>query len=108
MLDARIQNSVVAAGSMVRQAKITNTIIRREVIIEDDGNRGLPDSGVRSNQTRRPTAACHHWRLQRGIEAGTCIGYDLEQDRKLYQVTQGGITVVGPGEVTATMQAFSE
>ena len=42
------------------------------------------------------------------IEAGTRIGYDLEEDRKKYVVTQGGITVVGPQEVTATMQAFSE
>jgi glucose-1-phosphate adenylyltransferase len=42
------------------------------------------------------------------IEAGARIGYDLEQDRKLYEVTQGGITVVGPREVTATMQSFSE
>ncbi len=31
-----VHNSVIAAGSMVHQAKITNTIIRREVIIEDD------------------------------------------------------------------------
>ena len=42
------------------------------------------------------------------IEAGTRIGYDLEQDRSLYEVTQGGITVVGPREVTSTMRAFSE
>jgi len=108
LLDARIQNSVVAAGSMVRQAKITNTIIRREVIIEDDVE--IEDCLIQEYVHIKRGA-----RLRRAIiggynviEAGTRIGYDLEQDRRLYQVTQGGITVVGPGEVTATMQAFSE
>ncbi|MCB1823721.1 MAG: glucose-1-phosphate adenylyltransferase [Candidatus Competibacteraceae bacterium] len=108
LLDAKIQNSVVAAGSMVRQAKITNTIIRREVIIEDDVE--IEDCLIQEYVHIKRGA-----RLRRAIiggynviEAGTRIGYDLEQDRKLYQVTQGGITVVGPREVTATMQAFSE
>jgi glucose-1-phosphate adenylyltransferase len=108
LLDARIQNSVVAAGSMVRQAKITNTIIRREVIIEDDVE--IEDCLIQEYVHIKRGA-----RLRRAIiggynviEAGTRIGYDLEQDRKLYEVTQGGITVVGPREVTATMQSFSE
>ncbi|MDG4553455.1 MAG: glucose-1-phosphate adenylyltransferase [Candidatus Competibacter sp.] len=108
LLDARVKNSVVAAGSMVRQATITNTIIRREVIIEDDVE--IEDCLIQEYVHIKRGA-----RLRRAIiggynviEAGTRIGYDLEQDRKLYQVTQGGITVVGPREVTATMQAFSE
>jgi len=42
------------------------------------------------------------------IEAGTRIGYDREQDSRRYHVTEGGVTVVGPGEVTSTMRAFSE
>lgn len=108
LLDAQIINSVVAAGSMVRQAKITNTIIRREVIIEDDVE--IEDCLIQEYVHIKRGA-----RLRRAIiggynviEAGTRIGYDLEEDRKLYQVTQGGITVVGPQEVTATMQSFSE
>jgi len=36
LLDASVHNSVIAAGSLVRQASIRNTIIRREVIIEED------------------------------------------------------------------------
>jgi len=42
------------------------------------------------------------------IEAGTRIGYDRELDSRRYHVTDTGITVVGPGEVTSTMRAFSE
>ena len=99
-MDAKIQNSVIAAGSMVRQATIVNTIIRREVTIEDDVE--IEDCLIQDYVHIKRGA-----RLRRAIiggynviEAGTRIGYDLEQDRKLYEVTQGGITVVGPGEVT--------
>ena len=107
-MDAKIQNSVIAAGSMVRQATIVNTIIRREVTIEDDVE--IEDCLIQDYVHIKRGA-----RLRRAIiggynviEAGTRIGYDLEQDRKLYEVTQGGITVVGPGEVTSAMRAFSE
>ena len=108
LMDAKIYNSVIAAGSMVRQATIVNTIIRREVTIEDDVE--IEDCLIQDYVHIKRGA-----RLRRAIiggynviEAGTRIGYDLEQDRKLYEVTQGGITVVGPGEVTSAMRAFSE
>jgi glucose-1-phosphate adenylyltransferase len=108
LLDAKVQNSVIAAGSMVRQATITNTIIRREVIVEDDVE--IEDCVIQDNVWIKRGA-----RLRRTIissynviEAGTRIGYDPEQDSRLYQVTQGGITVVPPGEVTSTLRAYSE
>jgi glucose-1-phosphate adenylyltransferase len=108
LFDAKIYNSVVAAGSMVRQATIRNTIIRREVTIEDGVE--IEDCVIqdyvhikRGAKLRRAIIGGYNV-----IEAGTCIGYDLEQDRRMYEVTQGGITVVGPGEVTSTMRAFSE
>ncbi len=108
LLDARVHNSVIAAGSLVRQASISNTIIRREVIIEDDVE--IEDCVIQDNVWIKRGA-----RLRRTIissynviEAGTRIGYDREQDNRLYQVTQGGITVVPPGEVTSTLRAYSE
>ncbi len=108
LLDARVYNSVIAAGSLVRQASISNTIIRREVIIEDDVE--IEDCVIQDNVWIKRGA-----RLRRTIissynviEAGTRIGYDQEQDSRLYQVTQGGITVVPPGEVTSTLRAYSE
>jgi len=108
LLDAKVQNSVIAAGSMVRQASISNSIIRREVIVEDDVE--IEDCVIQDNVWIKRGA-----RLRRTIissynviEAGTRIGYDREQDSRLYQVTQGGITVVPPGEVTSTLRAYSE
>jgi glucose-1-phosphate adenylyltransferase len=108
MIDAHLHNSVVAAGSLVHGASIRNSIIRREVIIEDDVE--IEDCVIQDYVHIRRGA-----RLRRAIiggynviEAGARIGHDPELDRRRYSVTAGGITVVGPGEVSITMRSFSE
>ena len=108
ILDAQIHNSVIAAGSMVHQASIRNSMIRREVVIEDDVE--LEDCVIqdyvwikRGSRLRRVIVGQYNV-----IEAGSRIGYDPEADRRRYTVTAGGITVVGPGEVTKSLRAFSE
>jgi glucose-1-phosphate adenylyltransferase len=108
MIDAHLHNSVVAAGSLVHGASIRNSIIRREVIIEDDVE--IEDCVIQDYVHIRRGA-----RLRRAIvggynviEAGARIGHDPALDRRRYSVTAGGITVVGPGEVSITMRSFSE
>ena len=108
ILDAQVHNSVIAAGSMVHQASIRNSMIRREVVIEDDVE--LEDCVIqdyvwikRGSRLRRVIVGQYNV-----IEAGSRIGYDPEADRRRYTVTAGGITVVGPGEVTKSLRAFSE
>jgi glucose-1-phosphate adenylyltransferase len=108
MLNATLHNSVVAAGSLVHGASIRNSIVRREVVIEDDVE--IEDCIVqdyvhikRGAKLRRVIVGNYNV-----IEAGARIGYDLEADRRQYKVTEGGVTVVGPGEVTTTLRAFSE
>lgn len=57
ILDATIHNSVIAAGSLVHQASIRNTIIRREVDRRGGcGNQELRDSGLCLDQARCPVA----------------------------------------------------
>lgn len=108
ILEAQMHNSVIAAGSMVHQASIRNCMIRREVIIEDDVE--LEDCVIqdyvwikRGSRLRRVIVGQYNV-----IEAGSRIGFDPEADRRRYTVTDGGITVVGPGEVTKSLRAFSE
>ena len=108
LIKADVENSVIAAGSLVQQAKISNSIIRREVIIEDDVV--IEDCVIQDYVWIKRGA-----RLRRAIigqynviEAGSRIGHDPKIDRQRYSVTEGGITVVGPGEVTNAMRAFSE
>lgn len=108
LIKANVDNSVIAAGSIVRGAQISNTIIRREVDIEADVI--IEDCVIqdyvkikRGSRIRRAIIGQYNV-----IEAGTQIGYDLDLDSKRYSVTAGGITVVGPGEVSYSMRAFSE
>jgi len=108
ILEAQLHNSVIAAGSMVHLASIRNSMIRREVIIEDDVE--LEDCVIqdyvwikRGSRLRRVIVGQYNV-----IEAGSRIGFDPEADRRRYVVTDGGITVVGPGEVTKSLRAFSE
>ncbi len=108
LIKADVDNSVIAAGSIVRGAKITNTIIRREVDIENDvviEDCVIQDYVQIKRGARLKRAIIGQYNV---IEAGTHIGHDLDLDRQRYSVTAGGITVVGPGEVANAMRAFSE
>ena len=108
LLDAQVHNSVIAAGSMVRQASLRNSLIRREVIIEDDVE--LEDCVIqdyvwikRGSRLRRVIVGQYNV-----IEEGSRIGFDPEIDRQRYTVTADGITVEAPGEVTKSLRSFSE
>jgi glucose-1-phosphate adenylyltransferase len=108
LISAKVDNSVIAAGSLVQGASIRNSIIRREVIIGDDVE--IEDCVIQDYVHIKRGA-----RLRRAIiggynviEAGDRIGYDRELDSRRYHVTDSGITVVGPGEVTTTLRSFSE
>ncbi len=108
ILDAVMKNSVVAAGSLVHGASITNSIVRREVVIEEDVE--IEDCIIQDYVHIKRGA-----RLRRAIignynviEPNTRIGHDAELDRRRHSVTEGGITVVGPGEVSTALRAFSE
>ncbi len=108
MIRADLDNSVIAAGSLVQNAKISNSIIRREVIIEEDvviEDCVIQDYVWIKRGARLRKAIIGQYNV---IEAGSRIGHDLEADRQRYSVTAGGITIVGPGEVTTAMRAFSE
>jgi len=85
LMDAKVYNSVIAAGSMVagsmvRQATIVNTIIRREVTIEDDVE--IEDCLIQDYVHIKRGA-----RLRRAIIGG----YNVIEDRLRYRT---GSTVV--------------
>lgn len=109
MLDATVKNSVVAAGSLIHSAFISNSIIRREVVIEDDveiENCLIQDYVHIKRGARLRRAIICNYNI---IESQTRIGYDPEFDRaNNYYITDSGITVVGPGEVTTNLRSFSE
>jgi glucose-1-phosphate adenylyltransferase len=52
----------------------------------------LPSVDVARNARLRRVVIDRHCR----IPAGMCIGYDVEEDRRRFHVSEGGVTLVTP------------
>ncbi len=95
---AEIDNSILGSGTFVRNARIRNCVIRREVVLEDDVEL---DDCIIMDSTRIGRGA----RLRRVIvdrnnviAPGARIGYGAEVDRARHFVTDSGITVLPQGD----------
>lgn len=78
----RVQNSVLSANVRVNSyAEVTDSVVMEYVNVGRHCKirRAIIDKGV-------------------DIPAGTMIGYDLDEDRKKYTVTESGIVVVAKGQ----------
>jgi len=101
LLGGDIRNSLLGAASVVHEgARIHNSIIRREVVIEEDVE--LDDCIImdyvricRGARLRKVIVDRHNV-----IEADARIGFDPEQDSARYHVSAGGVTVVPMGQVS--------
>ncbi len=101
ILGGEIRNSLLGAATVIFEgARISNSIIRREAVIEEDVV--LEDCIImdyvricRGARLRKVIVDRHNL-----IEAGDRIGYDEEQDRQRYTVSPGGVTVVPGGRVS--------
>ena len=92
-----MDNSLLGAATVVRDARIRNSIVRREAVIEEGAE--IEDCII-MDYTRIGAGA----RLRRvivdrhnRIEPGTRIGFDAEADRQNWTVSPGGIAVVPRG-----------
>ena len=94
IVSGHIECSIFGAGTVVNGASLRNSVIRREVFL---------DEGVQLEQC----IVMDYVRIGRGarlrrvivdrhntIEPGATIGYDLEADRKRYHVSDEGIVIV--------------
>jgi glucose-1-phosphate adenylyltransferase len=101
VLGGELCNSLLAAATIVHEGtRITNTIIRREAVIEEDVV--LEDCIImdyvricRGAHLRRVVVDRHNI-----IAAGERIGFDPEADCQRYTVSKGGITVIPAGRVS--------
>lgn len=100
VMGGEIRNSLLGSATMIYdKARISNSIIRREAVIEEDVE--LQDCIImdyvrigRGTRLRRVIVDRHNL-----IEAGTRIGFDAAADRERFHVTEGGITVVPKGKI---------
>jgi glucose-1-phosphate adenylyltransferase len=92
-----IENSILAAGVVVNGARVRNSIIRREVLLQEDVEVDecvIMDYAVieRGAKLRRTIVDRHNT-----IAAGTRIGFDAEEDRQRFHLSDSGVVVVPKG-----------
>jgi len=94
VLRGEIENSHLGAGSLTRGARVRNSIIRREVLLEEDVE--VDDSIIMDYCVLRRGARVRRAIVDRYnvIGQGERIGYDAAADRARYHVSDAGIAVV--------------
>jgi glucose-1-phosphate adenylyltransferase len=105
---ARIENSIFAGGTLIKDATVRNSLIRREVVLEpgvDLDSCIIMDHVAIKRGARLKRAIVDRYNI---IEAGATIGYDLERDRSRYTVTDSGIVVVAQGQPSPETISFAE
>jgi glucose-1-phosphate adenylyltransferase len=95
-----LDNVLLGAATIISDAKIKNSLLRREVVVEPGAE--IEDCIImdyarigRGARLRRVIVDRHNL-----IPPGAQIGYDLEHDRAAgYHVTEGGFVVIPLGDV---------
>ena len=100
VLGGQIENTLLGAATMIHKgARIQNSIIRREAVIEEDVV--LEDCIImdyvrvgRGARLRRVIVDRHNV-----IEPGDRIGFDRARDAERFHVSPGGVTVIPQGQI---------
>jgi glucose-1-phosphate adenylyltransferase len=100
VLKAEIENSIISEGAIIRNAKIVNSIIRSDVVIEDGAlvmESIIMDHTVIKKGCRLKRVIVDKFNV---IAEGTSIGFDAEADRRAgaYHFDGSGIVVVPKAE----------
>ena len=100
IMGGEIENSLFGAASIVDGARVRNSILRREAVVEPGAE--IEDCIIMDYVRIRRGARLRRVIVDRHniIEPGTCIGHDPAADRDRYHVTPSGIVVVPRGKIT--------
>ena len=92
--EASLSGSIVSAGCVVNGARVRNSILRREVVLEPDVE--LDDCIIMDRVTIGRGAKLKGVIVDRYnvIEPGTRIGFDAAADAQRYKVTESGVVVI--------------
>lgn len=100
ILGGDIDNSLFGSASMIcRGARVYGSIIRREAVVEQGAD--LEDCIIMDYSRIGAGAKLRRVIVDRhnNIAPGTCIGDNLEDDRRRYHVTESGVVVIPRGDV---------
>jgi glucose-1-phosphate adenylyltransferase len=97
ILDGRLCNTCIGAGTVIKGGSVRNSIIRREVMIEPDVD--IEDSVIMDYVTLRRGSRLRRVIVDRynEIAAGEAIGFDARCDAQRFHVSEAGVTVVPKG-----------
>lgn len=90
-----IYNSTIAGGSVINGATVTHSILSAWVKLEPDVS--VEDSILFNNVTVGAGARLKHCIVDKFVQipAGETIGYDAEEDKRRFTVSDNGVVVVG-------------
>jgi glucose-1-phosphate adenylyltransferase len=94
-----LENVLLGAANIIRNAKVRNSILRREVMVEPGAQ--IEDCIIMDYVRIGRGAKLRHVIVDRHnvIPAGAEIGFDLARDQEKYHVTEGGLVIVPLGDV---------
>ena len=97
IIEAQISNSVIGSGTLISGGKIRNSILRREVLIEEDVE--IEDCIIMDYTTIRQGAHLRRAIVDRfnTIAPNERIGFEPKIDVERYTVTESGLVVVPRG-----------
>ncbi len=99
VIRGEIENCLLGAATEIQNARLRNSIVRREAVVEDGAE--VEDCiimdyvRISSGARLRRTIVDRH----NLIEKGARIGFDPEQDRRSYTVSPSGVVVVPRGRI---------
>lgn len=93
----QFENSVIGAGSLIKRARIRNSILRREIIIEEDVE--IDDCIIMDYTIVRRGSRLKRVIVDRynEIPENSRIGFDAAADGARYTLSEGGVVVVPKG-----------
>ncbi len=96
-VEGSITNSLVGAGTLIKGGHVRSSVIRQEVVIEAGAD--VEECVVMDRTVIREGARMRRVIVDQfnTIPVGDRIGFDVEQDRERFHVTQSGIIVVPKG-----------
>lgn len=96
--DGHIRSASLGAGVVIRRAVIERSLLRRDVVVEDAevADSIVMDRTVIGRGARIRRAIIDQYNV---IPPGFRIGYDIEEDRARFHVSENGIVVVGKGQL---------